>query len=70
MEQATTAKTAVEDAQRERRRMMEERGEVHVPRFFELKKDHWVPKISLPTEPTAATAAVKRWLFPCSSTET
>lgn len=46
MEKATTSKTAVEDAQRERRRRMEEHGEKHVPRFFELKNDHWVPKIS------------------------
>ena len=46
MEKATTSKTAVEDAQRERRRRMEEHGETHVPKFFELKNDHWVPKIT------------------------
>lgn len=46
MEKATTSKTAVEDAQRERRRRMEEHGETHVPKYFELKNDHWVPKIT------------------------
>ncbi|KAF8624819.1 hypothetical protein AX15_005706 [Amanita polypyramis BW_CC] len=64
MENATTAKTAVEDAQRERRKWMEEHGEVHVPKFFELKGDRWVPKISLPSDPNAATEAVEDWLFP------
>ncbi|KAM6497875.1 hypothetical protein JOM56_005823 [Amanita muscaria] len=68
MERATSAKTAVEDAQRERRKFMEERGETYVPRFFQLKDEHWVPRISLPNDPSAATAAVEQWLF--SSTQT
>ena len=46
MDAATEAKTAVEDAQREQRRVMEERGEVHVPRFFHLKDGRWVPKLA------------------------
>lgn len=45
MEAATVAKTAVEDAQREMRRKMEESGEKHVPRFFVLKDKRWQPKI-------------------------
>ncbi|KAF8640785.1 hypothetical protein AX17_000434 [Amanita inopinata Kibby_2008] len=51
MEKATIAKTAVEDAQRDKRRTMEERGEKHVPRFFELKNEHWVPKLSYVPQP-------------------
>ncbi|KAF8736647.1 hypothetical protein AX14_014217 [Amanita brunnescens Koide BX004] len=64
MEKATTSKTAVEDAQRERRRRMEEHGETHVPKFFELKNDHWVPKITLPDDPDAATEAIRAWILP------
>jgi oxysterol-binding protein-related protein 8 len=45
MDAATEAKTAVEDAQREARKKREEKGETHVPRFFELKDGHWRPKI-------------------------
>jgi hypothetical protein len=45
MEQATVAKTAVEDAQREQRRQREETGEVYVPRFFEKVGGRWLPKI-------------------------
>jgi hypothetical protein len=69
MERATIAKTAVEDAQRGRRRTMEERGEIHVPRFFEFNGDHWVPKITLPDDSVAATAAVNQWIFPEPSTD-
>ena len=46
MDAATEAKSAVEDAQRDQRRRMEERGEVHVPRFFHLRDGRWVPKFS------------------------
>ena len=46
MDRATEAKTAVEESQREARRRMEERGDVHVPRFFHLRDGRWVPKIS------------------------
>lgn len=45
MEAATAAKSAVEDAQREKRRVMEEKGKKHIPRFFELKGGRWVPKV-------------------------
>lgn len=45
MEQATVSKTLVEDAQREQRRYMEERGKVHEPRFFELRNGRWTPKL-------------------------
>jgi hypothetical protein len=44
MEAATEAKTAVEDAQREMRRKMEERGQKHEPRFFKLHDGRWEPK--------------------------
>ena len=45
MEQATIAKTAVEDAQRDLRRRREESAEVHTPRFFELANGRWSPKL-------------------------
>jgi len=45
MDQATTAKSSVEDAQRELRKRNEEAKIVHVPRFFELKDGRWEPKI-------------------------
>lgn len=46
MEKATEAKSAVEDAQREDRRKREEKGEKHVPRFFELRNGQWLPKFT------------------------
>ena len=45
MEQATVSKTLVEDAQREQRRYMEERGKKHQPRFFEQRNGRWAPKL-------------------------
>jgi hypothetical protein len=45
MERATEAKSSVEDAQREQRRKMEESGQKHVSRFFELSKGRWLPKL-------------------------
>ena len=44
MEAATTAKSAVENAQRELRTKREASGESYTPRFFELKGDHYEPK--------------------------
>ena len=51
MDAATEAKTAVEDAQRETRRNLEERGDTHVPRFFHLKDGRWVPKLACVLSP-------------------
>ena len=45
MDGATTSKTAVEEAQRGQRKKLEEKGEKHVPRFFEEKNGGWVPKL-------------------------
>ena len=45
MEQATVSKTLVEDAQREQRRYMEEKGKKHEPRFFEQRNGRWAPKL-------------------------
>ena len=45
MEQATVSKTLVEDAQREQRRYMEEKGKTHQPRFFEQRNGRWAPKL-------------------------
>ena len=64
MDAATEAKTAVEDAQRETRRNLEERGDTHVPRFFHLKDGRWVPKLacvpppSFPSSPTPSLGAL------------
>lgn len=46
MEAATDAKSAVEDAQREQRKKLEESGQKHVPRFFEIRDGRWVPKLT------------------------
>jgi oxysterol-binding protein-related protein 8 len=46
MEAATEAKSAVEDAQREMRRKMEESGQKHVPRFFQLHDGRWEPNFT------------------------
>lgn len=45
MEKATEAKMAVEEAQREQRKQMEEHGTKHVQTFFEERGGRWVPKI-------------------------
>ncbi|KAG7090690.1 hypothetical protein E1B28_009787 [Marasmius oreades] len=72
MEAATDAKSAIEDAQREQRRMMEERGEKHIPRFFQWRDGRWQPKLKIPTDPSEATRIVQEWIWssppPSSST--
>ncbi|KAF8807178.1 Oxysterol-binding protein [Phlegmacium glaucopus] len=67
MEQATAAKSSVEDAQREQRRKMEESGRKHEPRFFELQNGRWAPKLTVPNDPQEATKAVEEWIFPSTS---
>ncbi|KIY64499.1 Oxysterol-binding protein [Cylindrobasidium torrendii FP15055 ss-10] len=62
MEKATTAKSAVEDAQREQRRVTETSGKDHVSRFFEVKNGRWEPKLVLPTDPAEADRAMADWL--------
>jgi len=64
MEQATSSKSLVEDAQREQRRYMEESGKKHEPRFFELQYGKWTPKLQVPKDPQEATKAVQEWIFP------
>ncbi|KAI0327257.1 Oxysterol-binding protein [Cubamyces sp. BRFM 1775] len=64
MDAATEAKTAVEETQREQRRHMEERGEVHVPRFFQERGGRWEPKLQLPSDPQEAIQAVERFIWP------
>ena len=47
MEAATEAKTAVEETQRELRRLREESGQTHTPRFFAQNKEgRWIPKFT------------------------
>jgi len=68
MDGATTSKTAVEEAQRENRRRLEEKGEKHVPRFFEEKNGSWVPKLEIPTQPTQeAVDIVEKWIWGTST---
>ncbi|KAJ6577117.1 Oxysterol-binding protein [Mycena sp. CBHHK59/15] len=66
MEAATDAKTTVEDAQREQRRRLEESGAKHIPRFFELRDGRWVPKLTVPSDPQTASAAVQDWIWATS----
>ncbi|KAG9310320.1 hypothetical protein JVU11DRAFT_9444 [Chiua virens] len=64
MEAATRAKTAVEDAQRDLRRRRDENGEVFVPRFFELRKGRWCPKLSIPQDASdTAIETVESWIW-------
>ncbi|KAF7319772.1 hypothetical protein MKEN_00759600 [Mycena kentingensis (nom. inval.)] len=63
MEAATDAKSAVENAQRESRRKLEESGEKHVPRFFKLVNGRWEPTFAIPADPDAAPAAVQEWIW-------
>ena len=52
MERATAAKTAVEERERELRRVREESGQVHVQRFFAQNKEgRWIPKFSYVSRP-------------------
>lgn len=45
MDRATEAKTAVEESQRESRRLREEGAEQYIPRFFSQNKEgRWIPK--------------------------
>ncbi|KAF8895025.1 hypothetical protein CPB84DRAFT_1816030 [Gymnopilus junonius] len=64
MERATTAKSSVEDAQREERKRREENGIAHVPRFFEKVNGRWEPKLKILKDPREATVAVQEWIFP------
>ncbi|KAG5730021.1 Oxysterol-binding protein-like protein OBPalpha [Termitomyces sp. T112] len=63
MQAATDAKSAVEDAQRERRKRLEESGGKHEPRFFEYKNGRWVVKLIVPSDPEEATKVVRDWIF-------
>jgi len=63
MEAATEAKSAVEDAQRELRRQMEESGTKHSPRFFQLRDGRWEPKLTVPEEPQIAVDSVQKWIW-------
>ena len=52
MERATAAKTAVEERERELRRVREESGQVHVQRFFAQNKEgRWIPKFTYVSRP-------------------
>ncbi|KIJ32061.1 hypothetical protein M422DRAFT_35992 [Sphaerobolus stellatus SS14] len=64
MEKAQESKSAVEESQRELRRQREERGETHVPRFFEQDAEgRWLPKIQLPDDPEQMIVAVQNWIW-------
>ncbi|CAK5279839.1 unnamed protein product [Mycena citricolor] len=63
MEAATNAKSAVEDAQRNRSKNLEDNGAKHVQRFFEFRNNRWEPKFMLPSDIEAAPAAVQEWIW-------
>ncbi|KZT24680.1 Oxysterol-binding protein [Neolentinus lepideus HHB14362 ss-1] len=66
MDTATTAKSAVEESQREERRKRDESGQEYVPRFFELRNGRWEPKFTPPDNPEEAVKAVQEWIWPSS----
>jgi hypothetical protein len=45
LEAATEAKSAIEEAQRERAKTREEKGEAFEPRFFKLEGDEYRPRL-------------------------
>ncbi|PWN25595.1 Oxysterol-binding protein [Jaminaea rosea] len=60
LDKATDAKSAIEDAQRQRVKEREEKGEVWKPRFFEQVGDKFVPKLeALPSDAYRPEKAVK-----------
>jgi hypothetical protein len=69
MDAATDAKAAVEDAQRDARKKLDESGQKHVPRFFELKDGRWMPKIRVPIgDASEADKVVQAFIWPNLST--
>jgi len=65
MEAATEAKSAIEDAQREARRKREESNQQHVPRFFQLVDDRWMPNLStLSGDASQIAEAVQQFIWP------
>lgn len=67
MDAATAAKGAVEDAQRDKRKL-DDPSKPHKPRFFEHKDGHWEPKFTIPDDPTDAKEAVQQWIWASSTT--
>jgi hypothetical protein len=63
MDAAGEAKSAVEDAQRESARKREEQKVKHIPRFFKLEKNRWVPKQTIPDDPEKAIKAVQMFMW-------
>jgi len=69
MEAATTAKTTVEDAQRESTRRRERFGVKHESRFFKVDRaGRWLPKIHFPDDPVEAERVAKEWIWSHSMT--
>lgn len=65
MDQATEAKTTVEESQRAAARAREEEGSVYVARFFSQNKDgRWIPRFTVPSDPAAAEKEVQAWIWP------
>jgi len=63
MDAAANAKGAVENAQRDDAKAREEKGEKHIPRFFEERDGRWIPKFQCPSNPEEATEAVQKWIW-------
>ncbi|GAA96293.1 uncharacterized protein L969DRAFT_91740 [Mixia osmundae IAM 14324] len=63
LDAATDAKTAIEDAQRDRAKDRDHKSETHEPKYFVLKGDEWAPKFDLPSDPKEASKAVAEWIY-------
>ncbi|KAH7104257.1 Oxysterol-binding protein [Auriculariales sp. MPI-PUGE-AT-0066] len=66
MEMATESKTAVEESQREVRRIRDESAQKHVTRFFELQDGRWMPKLrpsNIPSDPAEAAKVVYAFIW-------
>ncbi|OAV97220.1 hypothetical protein, variant [Puccinia triticina 1-1 BBBD Race 1] len=69
LDAATLAKTAIEDFQRDRARLREEKEEKWEPVFFELRdEDEWKPKFTLPEDKQERIKAVEKFIFDYHST--
>jgi len=67
LDAATTAKSAIEDHQRELAHQREQKGETFVPKYFKLVGDEFQPNFVLPVDASKANEAVAEWIYGTSS---
>ncbi|KAG8856938.1 hypothetical protein FRB96_006201 [Tulasnella sp. 330] len=63
MEAAQSAKSEVEDGQRDLAKEREAKGTPFVPRFFEFKNGLWIAKIQMIENPDEMVAATEKWMW-------